>query len=41
MRLLMIVPVGGMFVSGPWVGIPRIVAGLAGAAMYLLFLIHA
>jgi hypothetical protein len=41
MRLLMIVPVGGMFVSGPWVGIPRIVAGLAGGAMYLLFLIHA
>jgi tetratricopeptide (TPR) repeat protein len=39
-RLTMIVPVGGMLVSGPWVGIPRIVAGLVAGALYLFFLMQ-
>ncbi len=38
--LLMIVPVYGMFVSGPWVGIPRIISGLMASVLYLLFLLN-
>jgi hypothetical protein len=33
-RLLMLLPVLGMYVSGPWVGIPRVFRVLAGA-LYL------
>ena len=40
MSLLMIVPVYGMFVSGPWVGIPRILSGLVASVLYLLFLLN-
>lgn len=39
-RLAMIVPVGGMFASGPWVGIPRIVAGFVACALYLPILVR-
>jgi tetratricopeptide (TPR) repeat protein len=37
--LLMIMPVYGMFVSGPWVGIPRTISGLVASVLYLLFLL--
>ena len=40
MRLLMLMPIYGMFISGPWVGIPRIVAGLIAGALYLFFLMQ-
>ena len=40
MRLAMIMPVGGMLISGPWVGIPRIAAGLIAGALYLFFLMQ-
>jgi hypothetical protein len=40
MRLVLIMPIYGMFISGPWVGIPRIVAGLVAGALYLFFLMQ-
>lgn len=40
MSLLMLVPACGMFVSGPWVGMPRIASGLLAGALYLFFLLH-
>lgn len=39
MRLMMIMPIYGMFTSGPWVGIPKNLSGLIGVVLYLLFLI--
>jgi tetratricopeptide (TPR) repeat protein len=39
-RLMMIVPVGGMLVSAPWVGIPRLAAGLVAGALYLFLLMR-
>ena len=39
-RLMMLLPVGGMWVSAPWVGVPRFVAGLVAGALYLFMLVR-
>lgn len=39
-RLMMLPPVGGMWVSAPWVGIPRWAAGLVAGALYLFMLVR-
>ena len=41
MSLLMLMPTWGVWVSGPWVGIPRNVSGLLAGVLYLYFLFHA
>jgi tetratricopeptide (TPR) repeat protein len=40
MRLLLLMPIVGMYFSGPWVGIPRIASGLVGSALYLFFFLR-
>lgn len=40
MRLLMLMPIYGMFISGPWVGIPKKGSGLIAGALYLYFLFY-
>ena len=41
MSLLMLMPSWGVWVSGPWVGIPRQVSGLIAGVLYLYFLFRA
>jgi tetratricopeptide (TPR) repeat protein len=39
-RLFMIMPAYSVFISGPWVGMPKAVSGLLAGALYLFFLMH-
>jgi tetratricopeptide (TPR) repeat protein len=39
MRLMMLMPIYGMYMSGPWVGIPRKISGAIAIALYLIFLL--
>ena len=40
MSLLMLMPTWGVWISGPWVGIPKKISGLIAGALYLFFLVN-
>ncbi len=41
MSLMMLMPTWGVWVSGPWVGIPKALSAVLAVGLYLFFLIHA
>ena len=40
MSLLMLMPTWGIWVSGPWVGIPKMLSAILALGLYVFFLIH-
>ncbi len=40
MRLSMLIPVGGMYAGGPWVGLSRTLSVVLAGTLYLFFLLH-